>query len=440
MDKKIIVVLATNIILIASLTPVISANNTSTTIQCTNDTEFWALCIAPYGSTNGERFGFNAMFCKNILLSNGWDEDHINLVTGQINKNDVINAISWLESQSDNNDVILIYMSDHGDIGRFCLYNDEIKYKELDEELDKLEYKGMGIVIHACYSGSAITDLEQNKRVIVTSCKKDETCGHIELLNSLSIVADIFGNNNGKVSLEESFSFMKEYCRELNYSPQISDRYFGELNIMSYDKSKYELVEPSHLYSDVTSDVPIYNGKYDENQIRQSFIAKCKKISGIMIKASNNGDESNKLILQLLDKNENLLIEQTISPPGIYPENEAGRAEYMWIYVELPETSMTIGETYYLVFKKDYTENIENWNLAKSEKNIYKDGEVLYSQDGGETWTPYNPGDEISERDISFLLFGEGKESNNITSYMKLIINNLKMRFRYRFNQLFPNV
>ena len=154
-----------------------------------------------------------------------------------------------------------------------------------------------------------------------------------------------------------------------------------------------------------------------------------------MIKTAYQGDDSGKLTVQLLDKNEELLAEKTITASDLYPENEYNGYYYMWVYIELPDISVNIDETYYLVFKKDSAKTSTVWTVGSSEKNTYKNGEALYSKDGGVTWEPYEFNGTIRERDVSFILFGEGGRS--VIDFIQLIFHNMLIRFKIRYNQLF---
>ena len=59
-------------------------------------TEFWALYVAsdPYNDEVGKCGIENAKMMKNVLCSNGWQEDHIKLLTGDVTKRDVFQGIN----------------------------------------------------------------------------------------------------------------------------------------------------------------------------------------------------------------------------------------------------------------------------------------------------------------------------------------------------------
>ena len=124
--------------------------------------EYWAVIIG-IGDYPGENhdlpYSVNEIIAfKNTLLNGGnWNESNINvLVDSQANRPGIFDAIGWLESNADENDVSIIYYAGHG--GQtpsneyLMVYNGSISDEELDEKLDTVEGRVV-IILDACHSG-----------------------------------------------------------------------------------------------------------------------------------------------------------------------------------------------------------------------------------------------------------------------------------------------
>lgn len=437
---KIIIIAIAWVFLFSNLTifptagiDIITTSQKNYIISLDETTEYWGLCIGPTDIETGlDVFIQDAVITKKVLINNGWDQSHILLLTGELDKEDVIEGISWLKSRSDNDDVVFIYMSNHGSYGKFWLKKDtHITYNELDKNLDQVDYKGMAIIVNACNSGSAILNLQQNKRVIVTSCRAWETSGAFsDIISSLTIAGDVAGNQDGYVSIEESFKYIKKYCYQCSdANPVISDKYLGELVITSYNKERYKQFSPKILNSDAGA--LCWNHGDDEIQVRQSFISRGTKLTGLLIQIGYWTGENTKLMVLIYDTSGICLFEKDIIGTDIYPESEYGAMVPTWTLIDIPDISITKGEKYFLIFKTNYEGRFSNWYITGTNKDIYRDGEYMVSEDGGDTWE-----EDINKKaeDLSFVLFGEGEKgkksvviSNNIFLKIQIFLRSLKV-------------
>jgi hypothetical protein len=138
-------------------------------------------------------------------------------------------AVNEITALSDANDTIYFNFAAHGNPG-YLQFNDGIHYySEIDGWLDNITCDRMIVSIDACFSGSAISPLNDGDnpapRVIYTACKEDEESDgtfHAKFTDALGFsplehdVADSdFGTRdglgNGYVSVREAFLYAADY-------------------------------------------------------------------------------------------------------------------------------------------------------------------------------------------------------------------------------------
>ena len=205
---------------------------------------------------------------KNVLVHHGWQEDHIKVLIGKdATKANIFQALNWMDRMDDQDDIALFVVRSHGSInGGFAAYDGLIWGWDLDPYLDELDSKGIAVIISACYGASIIPYIEKDRRVILTSCEKDEESYVVhELMNSVFsyFLVDETGvcskkhgwptpregkdgafarescdtNNDGWVSAEEAFNYVKKWTLkymsqwDIVQTPVMSDNYDGELLI-----------------------------------------------------------------------------------------------------------------------------------------------------------------------------------------------------------------
>jgi len=253
--------------------------------------ERWALVVGtdPYYFCSNDA---NDMY--DVLISNGWDNDHIQKIVGvNTTKDNFDQKIIWLEENEDSNDIVLFFFSGHGGRGYIALYdNNRETYdtnalfeKTLDSYFDNFESDQIALIFDTCNSGSLdgssnpltrtsiintdsnddydglFDDLAKKGRVILTSCKKneyswvyyDEKNGYFSyfLIEGFSGEGD--DNNNGVISAEEAFYYAKDRTTQATrrdsifrvQHPQMYDGVDGPVDIIE----NYHLdQEPPELF------------------------------------------------------------------------------------------------------------------------------------------------------------------------------------------------
>ena len=196
----------------------------------------------------------NAYDLKDTLVSHGWDPSHIKVVISPT-FNDVENAMEWLASVDDMDDIDLTAWSSHGGKYGFAVKDMAVQYKTaMGPWLDNCGAKGIFIAISTCGSGGAIEFLAKEGRVIMASAAEDETSWWVKSLqNSVFFyyladpsagalnIKSLDENNNGWVSAEEAFPYVSEnvYNYLAKYGkiqhPQLYDGYAGDLDVTRFD-------------------------------------------------------------------------------------------------------------------------------------------------------------------------------------------------------------
>ena len=112
-----------------------------------------------------------------LFCQQGWSKENIRLLTGeQCTKTNIIENFSWIKDHSTNSDSVFIYIDAHGSISGFGTMNKlAMNWRDLGDQVDKINANKIALFIKTCHSGAAIPYLEDNNRIIVTSCKSNFT-------------------------------------------------------------------------------------------------------------------------------------------------------------------------------------------------------------------------------------------------------------------------
>ena len=212
--KKYIIIVVLLMLFTTNLTPIVIGKIAQTNVKacCDGETEYWAVIvgISDYDGVKNdlpvsER---HLRFLYDVLVSkDNWKEDHIQLLLDDDAKRDsILNALDWLISNADGDDIVLFSFQGHGssvtdDDGDESDGKDEgivaweglegiITDDELDEKFDSINCTGMMLIFHSCLSGGLI---DTNRHIITFEKSK---------IFTKEFSADIEGN--GRVVLMSS--------------------------------------------------------------------------------------------------------------------------------------------------------------------------------------------------------------------------------------------
>lgn len=254
-----------------------------------DSTEYWALLIAVGRYTVPEMDRPSMLveverLYKTLLVSNFWNESHVKVLTAENATHiNIIKAFKWLDEMEDENDISLIYITTHGfpilfDLPPFdekdgmdealATYRGFLPFSnpwsweplanpfaiitddELNYFLNRLESKGICLIVDSCHSGGfndnwsyaksydfakeLAKELKGRNRVVLTSVREEDlSYGSIfshYLIDGFKGYAD--KNGDGFVSAEEAFYYAKPLvinATEGRMVPQIFDDFEGEL-------------------------------------------------------------------------------------------------------------------------------------------------------------------------------------------------------------------
>jgi len=260
-----------------------------------------------------------------LLESNVWSADHIKVIKGpDATATNIISGFRWLDKMEDEQDISLVFITTHGspvgydfppkdeedgtdeilstywgfayNIG--FLWDDEINFL-----LNRLESKGVCLIVDSCYAGGFNDDPNWKKlsryifpslnlnekvspeqfiegfgkevsgqnRVVLMASREDELSysgGFAPyLIDGLRGFADL--NSDNIVTAEEAFYYTEP--RTWRQSPTIFDLYPGELPIM-YLSEPIEDTENEKISNSKKNDMPSQTQMSVENSIFKGFI------------------------------------------------------------------------------------------------------------------------------------------------------------------------
>jgi len=306
-NKKITMLTSTLICIALLLTPICSAglivkdnikNDNFQKISKLNqykqtaEPEYWALIFAVGVYKNNPNQDRPSMLdaadnLYDVLTdSPDWQADHIHKVTDvQATGKNLIKELFWLIKSSDNDDLVLVYLTTHG--GHLVNFNglpldlpprdeadgsDEllVMYEGFENWyaiiwddllnflLGRIKSQGVCLIVDSCYSGgfndppfgnigSEIFNAEsfgrefgeelanKNRIVLMSSQENEVSYGSYFselLIDGLGGLGDLFGNGNGENSAEECFAYAKFWLDLLGEQhPTIYDGFTGEFPI-----------------------------------------------------------------------------------------------------------------------------------------------------------------------------------------------------------------
>ena len=339
-----------------------------------NPIEYWGICVGGYEETHCTY----AEMTKHVLCTHGLKEDHVKLLTGiNATKNNLFDTLSWINESADENDIVLLWFFSHGSIGYFGLYGNALAYSELDEKLDLLVVDKIGVVIEACYSGSAIPELNQSGRIIITSCRANEGSGTFinYCLCALQGFGGFLGDNDCYVSLEEMFNFLMQHQDCLNFVPQIADNIPGELNVSLIDRSDKNPDQFQNLF------YAAYATLYKKISRAQSFEPTLDKINKVTLFLGRSGHPGPLKVSIRKELNGEDLTSVQVPEESVIPWQQA------WIAYDFyfPEIDINPEEEYYIVCEANEGELYDRYMISissRDEFDAYEKGSAFYNDDG----------------------------------------------------------
>jgi hypothetical protein len=311
-----------------------SSNPNSTDIdqetqnEGTQETEYWALIVAVGVYADDPQQNRPLMlleaddFYNEILKSEIWTEDHIKVIKAEdATVSNIISGFRWLDRMEDENDISVVYLTTHGGPLGFDLppFDEEDKTDEIlssywsfayptlgiwDDEvnilLNRLESKGVCLIVDSCYAGgfndppdwnrtnrNIFSFLEkqntmssqdwmkgfseevrgQNRVVLMASCEDELSySGGFApyLIDGLRGYAD--NNSDGVVTAEEAFFYIQP--RTYRQHPTIYDGYPGELPLVYLN----ETIKDTEIEQKIPEEKNIGMNTYFEYDAENSII------------------------------------------------------------------------------------------------------------------------------------------------------------------------
>jgi len=219
-----------------------------------DNTEFWGIVIVSLSES------LHPYVYNGLMKTNNWEPSHIRLLwKNNATKENIITAIQWLQSKADDTDYVLLSVDAHG------VYNGEeygiwpsdgsdngmITINELDQEIRRINAKGICLFFDCCFSGtfatpsnskdlkslnyvtykhSLSTDLSADGRVILMSTQPQALGIHWMDYNLItgepyfevspsSTISEVFEksydpNSDGILSAEEAYTYLQTHFRK----------------------------------------------------------------------------------------------------------------------------------------------------------------------------------------------------------------------------------
>ncbi len=384
--------------------------------------EHWALLIS--ASPDLPMCKEQTEFYQEVLISSGWKEENvITLIDENATNTKIIDAIQRIAENDSTCDTTLISIASHGSISLFKTFNSYMRYFDLDAELDKLDSAAIGIIIGACYSNTAIPYLQQDGRVIVTSCKVDCHAGLYGIIGyGLQEFADNCvdsGDNNGVVSLEEAFEYLRYELDFAEFHPHIQDNLSGELHLTFQNWKNDHLDQASNHtctgFADQTIQIINSSGEMREYEVAQSFQPSVSFLTKVRL-VIKNYHSSSPILVSIRDNLTGIDLTSKIILPEEVGLDHTNTILWKYTTIDFPDINVTPGATYYIVCKTTTVENSSQYYILYGRSNdnyekgmcyvrmnkpewdynwtAYENNDVLfitYGKNNSEIWPPYVP-------------------------------------------------
>lgn len=369
-----------------------------------------ALFISPFDDDSPWR-GTVQLFNR-VLLSGGFKQEHIiTLIDEEATKQNIVDTLTCMVSKLGPADTLLLGIFSHGNQGFF--YNsffDLIYYSEVNDILNQSRSAGIGIIIDACFSGSAIPILSADNRIIATSTNANSWglgrfgYGMALAFDEIADYCPQSGNNDGVVSFEEAYLCFKDNYP--GYASMYEDRYPGELHITYQDWSigrKDQITYPS-IISTTFQKVHQYRQNQQDYffEVAQSFIPTKDTITQVKLRVEKFGTVTSPLLVSIRSN----LTGFDLSSVLVQPEDIAFYERYITIPLNLV---VTVNTTYYIVCRTIRQEaSPADYYLIRGISNNgsgYPQG-MCFIKSHDAQWSP------LENVDMMFITYGLNSDGN----------------------------
>jgi hypothetical protein len=170
------------------------------------------------------------------------------LTNSQATKGAFTSALETVRDMEDNQTVVAIFISAHGDTDTFALYDGWMYGSELQSILAQYESPKMLVLINSCKSGSLLYLSNAVHGIVVTACNATELTYDVENFQN-TVFVEYFvnegmaqgradSNGDGHVTVEEAFFYAEAKCNPPpgpliipRTHPQMADNYAGDMDL-----------------------------------------------------------------------------------------------------------------------------------------------------------------------------------------------------------------
>ena len=230
----------------------------------TNHESFWNTCSAMYKTlleiygyyedniyvliSDGLSWQIDAITSGNIPISSphDLDDDGDDDIIGAAKKDNIIDVFNTLSDILDEDDYLFVYTTDHGGVGFINLWHEKMYDNEFADALSVVNAGYISILLDMCYSGSFISSLSNQNRVIVTSSAADEESYHGSKYTKFggywlyAVIGETFDetpvdadyNNDGYISMREAYKYTTYQNYNNNYFNTVTPQYNSTKNCL----------------------------------------------------------------------------------------------------------------------------------------------------------------------------------------------------------------
>jgi len=209
----------------------------------------WAVVVGVEGSDTPHLDNDAQDFAGVLQSLYGFPSSQIILLRNSgATKGAVLSALETVRNAENNESVVAIFFSAHGDTEKIRLYDDWLWASELSGMLSQYESPKILVVINACKSGSWLYIGSSIRGILITACDANELTYDIDNFQNTVFVyyfvdqgmaqgkAD--SNRDGLVTVEEAFYYAESKCNPPpgplivpRTHPKMVDNYAGDFDL-----------------------------------------------------------------------------------------------------------------------------------------------------------------------------------------------------------------